>query len=783
MFKYTSSKKTIHLLVVIAMFVMAFIATQPAYADDPTPNPAAEQYLLESLQLYGFADLEFFSDSEADRVVDGFFLSEALKDPKVRSQPVLFISNTTISGPLYTNDLILPAGLVFINVQMGDVNFFNSQLQSFEIYNSTLGYLELSNTSINRNLVISGNTINGDVTANDATFKNNVNISENTTIGSLSVAQSSINGSADFRKNTISESINFHNTYITGEFLFDDSEINGSESQFDSTTFPVELGYLTVDGLASFSNTKLAGSANFANSTFGKLDASNATFKKSVSFEEALVNRSANFKGTTFSGKADFTGFKTDDNAKFENATFKADAIFINAHTVNYANFNGATFSGIANFTGFKTDDNAIFENATFKGDANFNNLHVGNFANFDQVAFQGEANFENATVVRAAEFNGTKFMGKAIFDYFTAERFLDFVNVTFAKGFSIYYASVAWPYFDGVTFNGPVNFEGLRASEDFEINNTSYNFFEKPFPMTFAIIEGAVKFSDFTSPAGMNLSNSEFRNLSISTKDNPRMAEINLSSTYILTDLKIEKVDMQNFLAESLYIEGSTSLKQVTISKKLDLRNAYIGFLKVDEKFKWPNDPTAFNLRGMVYTDIDLGNRGLTEDTWNGLLLLIEQSAYSPQAYDALSQFLTDKGHPDWAGDVKLANKVRERDEILTPLSGPWVWSWFLFIFAGYGYRPALAFLWSGLVVLFGAYVFRNKEHMLPVEQNDIHLVYNPFWYSFSLFLPYIDLNIATKWAPNPERTWLRNYKYIHMILGWILAPIALLAFSGILG
>lgn len=59
----------------------------------------------------------------------------------------------------------------------------------------------------------------------------------------------------------------------------------------------------------------------------------------------------------------------------------------------------------------------------------------------------------------------------------------------------------------------------------------------------------------------------------------------------------------------------------------------------------------------------------------------------------------------------------------------------------------------------------------------------YNPIWYSFALFLPYIDLGIASKWEPDPRRKWARNYKYVHMMLGWILAPIALLAFGGIIG
>ena len=71
----------------------------------------------------------------------------------------------------------------------------------------------------------------------------------------------------------------------------------------------------------------------------------------------------------------------------------------------------------------------------------------------------------------------------------------------------------------------------------------------------------------------------------------------------------------------------------------------------------------------------------------------------------------------------------------------------------------------------------------LLPVEQEDAKVEYNPIWYSFALFLPYIDLGIACKWEPNPERKWARYYKYVHMLLGWVLAPIALLTFGGVIG
>jgi hypothetical protein len=160
----------------------------------------------------------------------------------------------------------------------------------------------------------------------------------------------------------------------------------------------------------------------------------------------------------------------------------------------------------------------------------------------------------------------------------------------------------------------------------------------------------------------------------------------------------------------------------------------------------------------------------------------MVEQSAYSPQAYRTLAQFLTEKGHPEWAADVELSRKTRERDQVLTPRTAPWFWSWFLYIFSGYGQRPDFAFIWSALVIVIGSFVFRREEQMVILDASAAKPPYNPLLYSFALFLPYIDLGIASKWDPKPDRRFAGFYKHIHRLLGWVLMPIALLTFGGII-
>ncbi|MBK7450621.1 MAG: hypothetical protein IPJ47_14855 [Anaerolineales bacterium] len=150
---------------------------------------------------------------------------------------------------------------------------------------------------------------------------------------------------------------------------------------------------------------------------------------------------------------------------------------------------------------------------------------------------------------------------------------------------------------------------------------------------MAIVNVDGAASFTNIVAPAGFDFSNSHFGSLSIETDESSSFHFINISGSEIDGDFVIENANLQDLLADGLSVGGSTTLYQVAISNQLDLRNAEIGFLKVDEKFTPPTEPTAFNLRGMTYTDIDLGDQGLTDRTWRGLLMLLMtlRIAHSP--------------------------------------------------------------------------------------------------------------------------------------------------------
>ncbi len=84
--------------------------------------------------------------------------------------------------------------------------------------------------------------------------------------------------------------------------------------------------------------------------------------------------------------------------------------------------------------------------------------------------------------------------------------------------------------------------------------------------------------------------------------------------------------------------------------------------------------------------------------------------------------------------------------------------------------------------MISIGAILYWKEEYLVVMDDTDAKPPYNPFLYSFAVFVPFIELDLAEKWEPKPERRVAWFFKYVLKILGWILTPIALLTFGGII-
>ena len=155
-------------------------------------------------------------------------------------------------------------------------------------------------------------------------------------------------------------------------------------------------------------------------------------------------------------------------------------------------------------------------------------------------------------------------------------------------------------------------------------------------------------------------------------------------------------------------------------------------------------------------------------------------RTAYGIDVYSGLVEFYRREGYPRQANLFFIAQKRRERQEVLHGME--WGWNLFLEWFVGYGRSPERALFWSTSIVLFGMGVFR-PQRMEPRKVDAKPDPYSPFWYSVDLFLPLIKLQDVELWKPRYEARFARFWGRLHTMLGWALIPIALAAWTGMLG
>ncbi len=496
-------------------------------------------------------------------------------------------------------------------------------------------------------------------------------------------------------------------------------------------------------------NIEFKGEVNFGGSNIQRLRIKDSVFEKFVYFDQIVIGKSLELQGTSFG-----------QGVYFKGAQIAGDLLMNNAQIM-----------------GKERSEEALYTTHP----SEFWEMIVGQHFVLDGAFIEGETTFARSTF-QIASFKGTKFGSRADFTKLEVERELVFDNASFGGEAVFAQVNFGDSSFAGASFLDFVTFEESVIAGDLNLSGVSFQSADKIANLKRITVGESLFLNSIFAPAGLDISQSELDDLFISAADKTPIAILDLTQAEIARQFEIKSANINSLRADGISNEGTLTLENVSVDKTLALKNAKFN-LMVIIGLNWPQEPSAFNMRGMSYADIDIGEQGLTEETWQGLLYLIENSAYSPQAYQTLMEFLTNKGHPDWAQEVHLAMKRRERNTALEPFSTDWFWSWFLDIFTGYGDRPALAFVWSAMVVATGAWIYRKEEFMIPVDQDEVKLRYSPVLYSFALFIPYIDLEVASKWEPNPERAWANNYKYFHKILGWILMPIALLAFGGVLG
>ncbi|MEU3328895.1 oxidoreductase [Streptomyces albus] len=135
----------------------------------------------------------------------------------------------------------------------------------------------------------------------------------------------------------------------------------------------------------------------------------------------------------------------------------------------------------------------------------------------------------------------------------------------------------------------------------------------------------------------------------------------------------------------------------------------------------------------------------------------------YAPEPYEQLAAMYRNTGEDTNARIVLLAKQRRRRETL--PLPGK-VWGVLQDWTVAYGYRPAQAALWMGVLWLTGALLF-EAHRPAPLKDGEA-----PHWnavlYALDLLLPVISFGQDTAWDPAGGYQWIAAAM---IMAGWVLA------------
>ncbi len=396
---------------------------------------------------------------------------------------------------------------------------------------------------------------------------------------------------------------------------------------------------------------------------------------------------------------------------------------------------------------------NAVFHRGlSFEGShlhsANFENLKVGGALFLKGTQFHGAVNLIYANLGGSLEAENARFH--------SARDEASFVGLKVARQATFHQAQ----------FDGPVNFRRATFAGNFDLGQARFRHAEDlssgggprtPNVDCKGIMVGGDLFIDQAVFAGA----ADFRYAEVS-------GNLEAVKTKMLGDAARHEVSFRGIKARAVFLE------QATLRGPVDLREANVQSLYLGQ-ITWPRRRGAVRMAGTTYQYL---SGGTGSDALAHLLRLANHAAYSADVYANLEQFFLRQGRADWATEVFVAQKRRERAEFLR---GPaWVWSALLDLLVRHGRSPGRALLWSLVFVLAGAIVFRDAARMVAVESETPPTSYSGFWFSLDHFIPFVTLEATRAWMPQSHRRWAWLYLRLHVLAGWILMPIGLLALSG---
>jgi hypothetical protein len=463
----------------------------------------------------------------------------------------------------------------------------------------------------------------------------------------------------------------------------------------------------------------------------------------------------------------------------------------LEADSVSFPSQNAeANFSGInvgqslllneAHFGGPVHFDHAIIgsalglERATFTGnarnaEADLGYVRVGGSLLLSEAEFQVPANLQHATIGSNLELNRAKFENRTDVNRFNDMRVTDsivFDDSTFEAGatFENSYTGTNF-YADGTAFNHSsheVTFNSLRVTHSAYFN--------------YAAFEGRADFTGLATGSNLEASSAKFEN-----PDSTALFKSMTIGNHAFFDDAVFKAGVDfshSTVARSASFSGAKFANQ---RSAVILDNMRVDTLNLGGNYGDP--PTTF--AGTLSLDA-LSYQHFYARSWSDVLDQANRFGYHPDTYASMESLHRREGNTDEGNRAYILGRQRERRGRFR--ESPLWYSWNLVEdkVAGYGRDLKRALYLSALFIIFGAAVFWRESGMDIQKDFEDRLCrrrkYHAIWYSLALFLPIISLEDAKIWTPKVHRRFARIYMRLHIILGYLLIPIGLAAWTGII-
>jgi hypothetical protein len=432
-----------------------------------------------------------------------------------------------------------------------------------------------------------------------------------------------------------------------------------------------------------------------------------------------------------------FTLGSFNDELMYSGATFEGRASFDLLQCSNL-HCSDTIFEESASFSGIRCDGGGMFIRTVFKGEVRFGD------ASFSRQLLCKEATFEDETYFGGLDcelgsFNGAKFYSDEVsFIFASFSRDLQCKKTQFEGSVSFVGLKCGNLYCHEANFKGSINFDRLRC-------------------------EGNAKFADARFGTG----------------------GVNFRSTYFGNQLNLERAQVEGpvDLSASRILQNLV-LTGAQFQQKVTLYDASIGVLMLDSEV-FPFRQGTLDLRECTFSRF-WGPEGKLEERAMEFSNAQDPTTFTRDPYLQLEKYYESVNKDSLVRRIYYQGRLALRENAKKQ-NGSAKWSlsnnftdWLLKWLTGYGVRT-----WRLLVPIFffivlGMVVFWPHGALRPEASNGLmqHL-FDRFAFSTARFLPVVNLYAADKWQPNS--LWRQVYVFFHSLFGWILVPLLIASFAGI--